>query len=279
MGTIQDRYDASAARYRQWWEPVLAPTALRLLDSTPPRIDGSGALRVLDLGTGAGLLAIEAVGRWPDATVTGLDASSGMLGIAERAAADRLTVQDRGRLQFVAGDAARLPFPDSTFDLVVSSFMLQLVADRPAVFAEVHRVLQPGGRFASVTWLATGEDERFAPDEAFEDALDDIEYDDGEAEAEEERSGDFLSADEAAAELGQAGFEEVDAVATELVHPYDPATYLDFLAEYAEFEVFEDLSAARRGRLREATADRLAGLPVAAFTWRVPVVEAHGRRG
>ena len=86
MGTIQARYDASAARYRQWWEPVLAPTALRLLADAPPaRVDGA-APRVLDLGTGAGLLAIEATRRWPAIRVTGLVASSGMLGIAEREA-------------------------------------------------------------------------------------------------------------------------------------------------------------------------------------------------
>ncbi len=279
MGTIQDRYDASAARYRQWWEPVLAPTALRLLDSEPARVEPASSPRVLDLGTGAGLLAIEAVRRWPHAAVTGLDASTGMLGIAEHTAADRLTAEERERLAFVAGDAARLPFPDASFDLVVSSFVLQLVADRATILAEVLRVLWPGGRFASVTWLAADEEERFAPDEAFEDALDDIDYDDGGAEAEEDRSGDFLSAEEAAVELSAAGFVDVQATAGQLVHPYDPATYLDFLAEYAELEVFEDLDAAGRRRLREATADRLGRLPESAFTWRVPIVEAHARRG
>jgi SAM-dependent methyltransferase len=277
MGTIQARYDASAARYRQWWEPVLAPTALRLLASEPAvPVDGLPA-RVLDLGTGAGLLAIEAVRRWPSAQVTGLDASSGMLGIAEREAEARLGPEERPRLEFVAGDAGRLAFADSSMDLVVSSYVLQLVADRRGVIAEVLRVLRPGGRFASMTWLAADGDERFAPDEAFEDALDDIDYE-GESEAEEERSGDFLSAEEAATELGGAGFTDVRVEATELVHRYDPATYVDFLEEYAEREVFEELSASRRRQLREATRARLARLPAAAFTWRVPIVEAHARR-
>ncbi len=277
MGTIQARYDASAARYRQWWEPVLAPTALRLLADAPPaRADGA-APHVLDLGTGAGLLAIEATRRWRAVRVTGLDASSGMLGIAEREADGGLGPDERPRVDFVAGDAGRLPFDNGVFDLVVSSFVLQLVADRSAVVAEVRRVLRSGGRFASVTWMAADDEAPFAPDEAFEDALDDIDYRD-DSEPEEERSGDYLSAEEAATELRDAGFEDVRAQAIELVHPYDPSTYAAFLEEYAEREVFEDLSPSGRRRLREATRSRLAKLPAEAFTWRVPVVEASGLR-
>ncbi len=277
MGTIQARYDASAARYRQWWEPVLAPTALRLLADAPPTPADGSPPRVLDLGTGAGLLAIEAVRRWPTVMVTGIDASTGMLGVAERESKDRLQPEDRARLELVAADAGRLPFAEATFDLVVSSFVLQLVSDLPAVLAEVVRVLRPGGRFASVTWLAADEAVPFAPDEAFEDALDDVEYDD-ESEAEEERSGDFASADEAATALRQAGLTDVRTDATDLVHRYDPATYVDFLEQYAELEVFEDLAASSRRRLRDATRSRLASLPADAFTWRAPVVEARGRR-
>jgi SAM-dependent methyltransferase len=278
MGTIQARYDASAARYRRWWEPVLAPTALHLLADLPPAwADGSGP-RILDLGTGAGLLAIEATRRWPAARVTGLDASTGMLGIAEREADDRLGPHDRHRLEFVAGDAGRLPFDAGTFDLVVSSFVLQLVADRSAVVAQVWRVLRQGGCFASVTWMAADADDGFAPDEAFEDALDDIDFGD-EAEPEEERSGDYLTADEAATELRDAGFTDVRAEAIELIHRYDPATYADFLEEYAEFEVFEDLTPSVRRRLRDVTRARLAKLPDEAFIWRVPVVQTSGRRG
>ena len=278
MSTIQDRYDASSGRYRQWWEPVLSATALRVLDGGPLSPSDGPSARILDLGTGACQLAIEAVRRWPACLVTGLDVSSGMLGIAAREADDRLSSEDRARLELVAGDAARAPFADATFDLVVSSFVLQLVADRSAVLAEVVRLLRPGGRFGSVTWLATDETVRFAPDEAFEEALDDIGYD-GESEAEEARSGDFLSADEAATEFGRAGFTDVRADPTELVHPYDRKTYADFLEQYAEREVFEDLGWRLRRRLREATRARLARLPDEAFTWRVPVVEAYGRRG
>lgn len=283
MGTIQARYDASADRYRTWWEPVLAPTALALLD----RLDlGSGdgsaeaagvAPRILDVGTGTGLLALAAVARWPQARVVGLDGSSGMLAVATAQAAVGLTAAERARLELVSGQAGSLPFDDATFDLVVSSFVLQLVPHRPTAVREALRVLRPGGRLAFVTWLVGRPDDRFAPDEAFEKALDELDID-GEGEAEEARSGDYASAASAAAQLRRAGFHDVVACAATLEHRFDPATYVDFLAEYGERDVFEDLEPAVRARLRQRTAARLMRLPIEAFTWRVPVVQASGRR-
>ncbi|HSS35607.1 MAG TPA: methyltransferase domain-containing protein [Patescibacteria group bacterium] len=276
MGTITARYDASAERYRAWWEPVLAASALAILDRAGPEPADGGAARVLDVGTGAGLLAIEAVERWPTARVVGVDASTGMLGVAASQADARLRPADRGRLELVAADAARLPFPAAAFDLVVSSFVLQLVVDRGAALREIHRVLRPGGRLATVTWLL-GTDEPFEPDEAFEDALDAIGYDD-DSEAEEARSGDFASATAAAAQFRRAGFRDVRADARVLAHLHDRSTYVDFLEQYAESELFEDLEPDVRRRLRAETAARLDGLPEAAFEWRAPVVEVVARR-
>lgn len=277
MTTIQARYDASAERYRRWWEPVLAPTALGLLDQIATEVGAGATGRVLDLGTGAGLLAIAAVRRWPSVRVVGLDASTGMLGVAAGEAEQRLDAGERDRMELVAGDAGRLPFPDSSFDLVLASFVLQLVADRGAVIREVRRVLRPGGRFGSVTWLVGDPDERFAPDEAFETTLDELDID-GEDEPEEARTGDFISAAAAAAQLRRSGFRDVRARTMILAHDHDPARYVDFLEQYAERELFEDLEADLRVRLRERTTARLARLPIEAFTWRAPVVRAVARR-
>ncbi|HEY6013215.1 MAG TPA: class I SAM-dependent methyltransferase, partial [Candidatus Limnocylindrales bacterium] len=77
------RYDALAGGYARHWGPVIQPAAIALLD----RLDGQPArgTRVLDLGTGTGTLAVEALARWPWLRVTGVDPSRPMLDLAEAA--------------------------------------------------------------------------------------------------------------------------------------------------------------------------------------------------
>jgi arsenite methyltransferase len=99
--------------------------------------------RVLDLGSGAGtdsLVAAQMVG--PEGSVTGIDMTPEMLAKA-RIAAAALGV---GNVEFVEGQAEHLPFPNASFDVVVSNGVIDLVPDKDAVFAELNRVLAPGGR-------------------------------------------------------------------------------------------------------------------------------------
>jgi arsenite methyltransferase len=99
--------------------------------------------RVLDLGSGAGtdsLVAAQMVGE--RGHVTGIDMTPQMLAKA-RAAAAEMGVQN---VEFVEGEAERLPFGDASFDVVISNGVIDLVPDKDAVFAELHRVLVPGGR-------------------------------------------------------------------------------------------------------------------------------------
>ena len=273
MTSISERYDRSAERYLRWWAPVLRPTAIGVLDVVADEV--GPATHLLDVGTGTGALAIEALERWPSISVTGLDGSAGMLAIAEREASSSLAPNVRERLALVTGLADRMPFGDAAFDVVVSSFVLQLVPHRPRALAEIRRVLRPGGVFAFVTWRVA--EEPFAPDDAFYDVLDELEVDDTDA-GEEARSGDFVSAKSAAAQLRRAGFRRVAAREETLEHGFDPATYIDFLEQYAEEETFLSLEAELSRRLRERTVERLARLRPESFVWRVPVVAGVGRR-
>jgi SAM-dependent methyltransferase len=275
--TIEARYDASALAYRTWWEPVLAPAAHDLLARLQAG-HGIPSGRILDVGTGAGLLAIEAVRRWPSVTLTGLDGSTEMLAVAAATATAELPAGAAERIEWIRGHAERLPFDDGAFDVVLSSFAYQLVPHLTAALDEARRVLRPGGLLAFVTWRIA--DDRFAPDEAFEDALDELDpYDEEpDEEAEEARAGDLTSASATAARLRRVGFRSVVAREAWLTYDHDPATYLDFLEKYAERELFIDLGPTERRRLRAATTRRLARLRPAAFRWRVPIVHALARR-
>ncbi len=99
--------------------------------------------RVLDLGSGAGtdsLIAAQMVGE--QGHVTGIDMTPEMLAKA-RAAAVEIGVTN---VEFVEGEAERLPFPDASFDIVISNGVIDLIPDKDAVFTELFRVLAPGGR-------------------------------------------------------------------------------------------------------------------------------------
>jgi SAM-dependent methyltransferase len=79
--------------------------------------------------------------------VTGLDLSPNMLAVARDAAA-----RDGQTIDWREGRAEALPFPDTSFDLVVCQFASMFFADRAAAFAEMHRVLTAGGRALLSVW-------------------------------------------------------------------------------------------------------------------------------
>ena len=99
--------------------------------------------RVLDLGSGAGtdsLIAAQMVGE--HGQVTGIDMTPEMLAKARAAARE----MGAANVEFVESEAERLPFPDESFDVVISNGVIDLIPDKDAVFAELSRVLVPGGR-------------------------------------------------------------------------------------------------------------------------------------
>ena len=99
--------------------------------------------RVLDLGSGGGidvLLSARRVG--PSGFAYGVDMTDEMLTLA-RANAAKAAAQN---VEFRKGEIENLPLPDATLDVVISNCVINLSTDKPAVLAEMFRVLVPGGR-------------------------------------------------------------------------------------------------------------------------------------
>jgi SAM-dependent methyltransferase len=140
---------------RAWAEDLAYPAELlaRVSDTSCESFAGVanpfslGELRagedVLDIGCGAGmdtLIAAQMVG--PGGTVTGIDMTPAMVAKARRSAAE----MGLAAVTIVEGSAEQLPFPDASFDVVISNGVIDLIPDKDAVFSEIERVLRPGGR-------------------------------------------------------------------------------------------------------------------------------------
>jgi SAM-dependent methyltransferase len=104
--------------------------------------DAPDGARVLEVGCGPGHLSIR-LARQHGLDVTGLDLDPAMIERA-RANADRSADGDERWPSFLVGDVAALPFPDESFDLVVSTMSMHHWADPTAGMAEIDRVLRPG---------------------------------------------------------------------------------------------------------------------------------------
>jgi arsenite methyltransferase len=99
--------------------------------------------RVLDLGSGGGidvLLSAKRVG--PTGRAFGLDMTDEMLALAQRNAAQAGATN----VEFLRGQIEAIPLPTDSIDVVISNCVVNLAADKPAVFREIARVLRPGGR-------------------------------------------------------------------------------------------------------------------------------------
>lgn len=98
----------------------------------------------VDLGCGPGHLAVRLAQTAPELKVIGVDLAPGMLAAGEERAAEA-GLSDR--VVFRRGDAAEIPLPDSSVDLVVSTLSLHHWSDPVVVLDEVARVLRPGGSY------------------------------------------------------------------------------------------------------------------------------------
>lgn len=111
--------------------------------------DPSAAERVLDIACGSGNAALVAARRFCE--VSGIDLAENLIERARlRAAADG------SEIDFRTGDAQALPFPDASFDVVLSAFGVMFAPDQQTAANEALRVCRAGGRIALANWMPRG---------------------------------------------------------------------------------------------------------------------------
>ena len=112
-------------------------------------LDVRAGQKVLDVAAGNGNASLAAARRWCDVVAT--DYVPELLDRArERAAAERLAIR------FREADAEALPFPDASFDVVVSTFGVMFAPDQERAAAEMLRVCKPGGKIGMANWTPDG---------------------------------------------------------------------------------------------------------------------------
>ncbi|MBI5345149.1 MAG: class I SAM-dependent methyltransferase [Deltaproteobacteria bacterium] len=126
--------------YDAWYRTPLGEASDRLEKDLVFSMAGVKAGdKALDAGCGTGIYTIELLRR--GALATGADNSEAMLSAARAKA-----LREGLKMEFITADAARLPFPDGHFDIVISIGMLCFIKEGDRALTEMHRVLKPGGR-------------------------------------------------------------------------------------------------------------------------------------
>ena len=138
--TLQAQIDAANA-----YEALFVPA---LFGQWAPKVADAAQVqpgqRVLDVACGTGILAREIASRIGSVgRVVGIDPSPGMVAVAKRLAPG---------VEWREGVAESLPFPDQSFEAVVSQFGLMFFTDRRQALREMLRVLAPAGRLAVAVW-------------------------------------------------------------------------------------------------------------------------------
>jgi SAM-dependent methyltransferase len=162
-----------------------APASRYVLD----RLGVGPGMRLLDIGCGIG--GASRMAAMTGAAVTGIDLTPEFIETA-RVLSDRVGLADR--LEFLSTAGESLPLDDGSFDAAVMVHVGMNVPEKTAVFAEVHRVLRPGGRFALYEQVRTGEGDLTYP----------LPW------AEDERSSFVETVADYRAHLERAGFEVED---------------------------------------------------------------------
>jgi ubiquinone/menaquinone biosynthesis C-methylase UbiE len=141
-GDVPAVYSRLAPVYEIWARLTESRARRRVLELADP----GPAEDVLEVATGTGAQLVELASRNRGGRTVGAEIAAGMLAKTRR----RLAGRGLEGVEVVEADARELPFAEQSFDLIVNSYMLDLLPrdEIPRVLAELRRLLRPGGRLA-----------------------------------------------------------------------------------------------------------------------------------
>jgi SAM-dependent methyltransferase len=259
-------YGAAAPEYLRYWAPVLVQCSAPLVRKLPER-----PASVLDLGCGTGALmpALEDL-LAENGIIVGGDLTPEMLAAA--------LSTSRGSFEPVRMDAARLPFRDQSFDLIVCTFVLHHVREQHRALAEAYRTLRSGGTLGVSLWDA--KDPGGPAFDLFEELL-------GEFGAPSSDPSplpvweDAIGSPEGLVAIFQGlGYDPVHAWRETAIIRWTAANFLGYrFGQGGSRRRLEALPPARRIEFREVARRRFERLTAADLVWRPSVIHAiAGRR-
>lgn len=139
---VQQQYNQLASRYDQRWNWYVTNT----LSFLKTWVNLSASDKVLDIACGTGEFERMVLSEKPTQQMVGVDISEEMLAIA------RQKLHSYSNVSFQAGSASVLPFPDQSFDVIVSANAFHYFDDPVTALAEVKRVLKTNGKVVILDW-------------------------------------------------------------------------------------------------------------------------------
>jgi ubiquinone/menaquinone biosynthesis C-methylase UbiE len=139
---IKEIYDKTAKEYDHLVTPCRMCQFLTLIYELNLR----GNEKILEIGSGPGALSIQLAKLVKNGEVVGVDISESMIELAN-AKAEAISLRN---IEFVCGDALNLNFPDRSFDIVVTSYLLHWIPDIRRFLHEIYRVLRHGGKLGII---------------------------------------------------------------------------------------------------------------------------------
>jgi SAM-dependent methyltransferase len=261
MPEVKITFDAADdyERYMGRWSRAIGEKFLSWLGAPPEA-------RWLDVGCGTGAFSELILRNAAPASLTGIDPSPEQIAFVRK--------QVPGHT-FQVGDSMALPFGDHEFDVVASALVIHFIPDRAKAFAEMHRVLRPGGLVGGYTWKRTAA-KNSAPYAPIMVGVERIGAETLTSPLVPEGTPEGMRAS-----LGAAGFADIEVTEIEVTRTF--ASFEEYWDTQAmpfspSGKTMAKLSDAQRGKLREVMREMLPAAPDGSITYASIAMAGKGRK-